>query len=336
MTPAVLLAVPAALLSLILTGLVRRYALRRDLLDHPNQRSSHTVPTPRGGGLAILVAAALGFGVAASLGLVPVRTTLTLLGGMLALGVTGWLDDARGLGPAVRFAVQLGVSIATVVALGGFQSFRFGGHEVQLGVAGDVVATLGIVWSINLFNFMDGIDGIAGSQAVLIFGVAGWLLLVQGAAGLATLALVLAGATAGFLAWNWPPAKIFMGDVGSGPIGFLIAALALVSEREESVPLLVFAMLGGVFIFDATITLLRRFARGKRPYEAHRDHAYQRMTRLWGRHLPVTIAAAGITVVLSALAAIAVFNPRLLAVSGVAAFLLLGGLMLAAERRAPM
>ena len=336
MTHAALIGSLTAAISLAVTGLVRGYALRRRFLDHPNERSSHSVPTPRGGGLAILVSATVGAAAALGLGIVPRVVTLTLIAGMIALGLVGWFDDARGVRPGIRFVIQLVVSAATVTALGGFRTLYLGSHEMPVGFSGGVIATMGIVWAINLFNFMDGIDGIAGSQAVLIFGFGAVLLFARAASGLGLLALIFAAASLGFLAWNWPPAKIFMGDVGSGPLGYLIAGLALASDRERSVSLLVFSMLGGVFIFDATVTLLRRLIRGKRPYEAHRDHAYQRMSRAWGRHLTVTIAAAGITVVLSALAAVAVFNPRLLAPSGIAAFILLGALMIAAERRAPM
>ena len=336
MIAAALIALLTLAISLSVTGLVRSYALGRDLMDHPNDRSSHTVPTPRGGGLAILVAIAAGVAVAWAAGAIPLQMGVTLVTGMGVLGAVGWLDDARGVPPLTRFVIHVLVGGGTVAAVGGFPILHLGDLEITLGYVGSVLATLGVVWAINLFNFMDGIDGIAGSQAVLIFGVAAALLFSRGAVSLALVAAIFASANLGFLVWNWPPAKIFMGDVGSGAVGYLVAALALMADRERSVPVVVFAILGGVFIFDATVTLVRRSVRGKHPAEAHRDHAYQRMTRAWGGHSPVTLAAAVITLLLSGFAAVSVLNPRLLPASGLAAVLVLSGVMLAAERRSPM
>lgn len=331
-----LIALLTLAVSVVATGVVRQYALKRKLMDYPNDRSSHTVPTPRGGGLGILVAAATGVVVAGVARAIPILPGMTLLVGMSVLGLIGWIDDARGVPPLIRLALHLLVGGVTVLFIGGFPTLLFGGVEVELGIFGSVIATVGVVWAINLFNFMDGIDGIAGSQAVLIFGFSGIILLVQGSSALSFLAIIFASASLGFLAWNWPPAKVFMGDVGSGVLGYLVAVLALMADRDRAMPVIVFAMIGGVFIFDATVTLLRRLLRGKRPAEAHRDHAYQRMTRVWGRHLPVTLAAAVITLVLSGLAFISVLSPQLLPACSVAALGLLGGVMVAAERRFPM
>jgi Fuc2NAc and GlcNAc transferase len=326
----------ALILSAALTGMVRAYAVRRRLMDHPNERSSHTVPTPRGGGLGILVTAACASAFAVTVGTIPARVVIILGIGTTILAVIGWLDDGGGVSSKIRLLLQVLIALATVVAFGGLPTLTIGSHVLPAGLIGGVVATIGIVWAVNLFNFMDGIDGLAGSQATLIFGAAALLLFRADAVGLAALAGILAASSLGFLLWNWPPAKIFMGDVGSGPLGYLVASLALVSERAGAIPILVFGILGGVFVCDATVTLLRRFLRGKRPDEAHRDHAYQRLARAWGRHQPVTLAAAGVTLLLSALGAMAVFNPALLLIVTVGSFVLLGLLMLAAERRAPM
>ena len=331
-----LIALLTLAVSLVATGMVRRFALEGKLIDYPNDRSSHTVPTPRGGGLGILVAIATGMVVAGAAQAIPLWTGVTLFAGMSVLGMIGWVDDARGVPPLIRLVLHLIVGGLTVFFVGGFPTLLLGDVEVELGIFGSVIATVGVMWAINLFNFMDGIDGIAGSQAVLIFGVSGILLLVQGSFALCLLAVIFASASLGFLAWNWPPAKVFMGDVGSGVMGYLVAALALMADRDRAVPVIVFAMVGGVFIYDTTVTLLRRLLRGKRPAEAHRDHAYQRMTRAWGRHLPVTLAAAAITLFLSGLAFISVLSPRLLPACGVVAIGLLSGVMVAAERRFPM
>ncbi|HEY4956143.1 MAG TPA: glycosyltransferase family 4 protein [Gemmatimonadaceae bacterium] len=322
--------------SLVLTGIVRTFALRHEVLDRPNRRSSHSIPTPRGGGVAVLLVSALGMTIGEVLGLVQSREALTLGCGMLLLGVIGWADDTRGVKPSVRLAVHVGIAFWTVYMLDGLPLVRVGNSSLVVGAVGYVLGTLGIVWNINLFNFMDGIDGLAGSQAVLIFGTIAVLLFLRGDYSLATIPAILAATSGGFLAWNWPPAKIFLGDVGSGAIGYLIAGLALASEKNQSVPLLAFAIIEGVFICDATVTLVRRVARGDRLTEAHRDHAYQRLTRAWGSHRSVTGWAAAITVLLAVLGAVGTMDQRLLLPALLFAFFLLGGLLFAVERRAPM
>lgn len=331
-----LLAGISGVASLLLTAMVRAYSLRHEVLDRPNERSSHSTPTPRGGGLAVLVASALGMAIGVGLGLIEARDALTVGLGMLLLGTVGWLDDTRGVTWRVRLAVQVAIACSTLYMFGGLPAVRVGSATLELGAAGYIVGALGIVWSINLYNFMDGIDGLAGSQAVLIFGTATLLLLFRDDYSLGTIAAVLAAASAGFLPWNWPPAKIFLGDVGSGAIGYAVASLAIASESKRSVPLLAFAIIGGVFISDATVTLVRRLARGNKPTDAHREHAYQRLTRAWGSHRPVTLRAAGVTFLLACLGAVGTIAPRLLLPALLVTCVLLAGLLLAAERRAPM
>jgi Fuc2NAc and GlcNAc transferase len=162
---------------------------------------------------------------------------------------------------------------------------------ISLGYLGSLLAMLGIVWALNLFNFMDGIDGIAASQAIFMAGAGAVLAILSGmSVSTSAAALVVAAASLGFLVWNWPPARIFMGDVGSGFLGFVLAVLALAALRERAVMLPVWLILSGVFVIDATVTLLRRVARRERVYEAHRSHAYQWQARRWNSHLRVTMA----------------------------------------------
>jgi Fuc2NAc and GlcNAc transferase len=191
------------------------------------------------------------------------------------------------------------------------------------------------VWLTNLFNFMDGIDGIAGGEAVSVGVVGGLLLLASGASELAGTALLIAAASLGFLAWNWAPARIFMGDVGSGFLGFTLGALAIASDRVAAVPILVWMMLLGVFIFDATVTLLRRLRR-ERFYEAHRRHAYQRAVAAGASHGTVT----GFVLMLNALLAIAAAMgwawPETVPLAILAVFALLVSTYLLVERRQPM
>jgi Fuc2NAc and GlcNAc transferase len=335
-TQVIVLTAISGVSSLVLTGAVRAYAVRHDVIDRPNIRSSHVTPTPRGAGLAVIVASMCGMALAVALGAANTRDVLTLAVGMLALGAVGWMDDKRRLRAPVRLLVHFAVAAWTLYMFGGLPAIRVGTASLVLGPAGYVLGAVGIVWSINLFNFMDGIDGLAGSQAVLIFAFASILLFSSGDGSLGAIAAILSAASAGFLAWNWPPAKIFLGDVGSGAIGYLIAALTIGSENRHAVPLLAFAIAGGVFIADASVTVVRRLMRGNRPAEAHRDHAYQRLARAWGSHRPVSLAAAGITTLLAALAAVGTLRPALMIPALVAAFVVLMSLLLAAERRAPM
>jgi Fuc2NAc and GlcNAc transferase len=215
------------------TGLVRRHALQHAMLDIPNPRSSHDVPTARGGGLAIVFTFVLCLLLLLFLRLLDINTVAALVAGGGAVAVVGYLDDRNVLRARVRFGVHLIAAIWVVGLVGGLadHSLRiFGLHGI---VAGSVIAILALAWMTNLFNFMDGIDGIAASEAVFIAAAGAWLGWRQGAdIGMTMALLSLAGATAGFLIWNWPPARIFMGDVGSGFLGFSLAALALAASRR--------------------------------------------------------------------------------------------------------
>ena len=251
--------------SFALSRVVRDYALRMRWIDHPNERSSHDSPTPRGGGLAIIVAAVGALIIGALTGVVNARDAVVLGVGAAVLGTVGWLDDIKTLSVALRFGVQAAIALMVVIVVGGLSSLRLGTTTIHLGLAGYLLATVGIVWSINLFNFVDGIDGFAASQAALIFAAAAILFLARGEHSMGLVAAVFGAASAGFLKLNWPPAEIFMGDVGSVSIGFLLATMSIMSENRGSVPLLTFAILGALPIADATVTLVRRLARGNKP-----------------------------------------------------------------------
>jgi Fuc2NAc and GlcNAc transferase len=322
--------------SALITWLVRRYAVRNAVLDHPNDRSSHVDPTPRGGGLAIIATSLLVLIAGVAANRVSMHHALALAPGIALLGLVGWRDDHESVGAAVRLLAHLAAAIGALAVLRGMPALRIGITTLHLGSLGSILAAVGIVWSINLFNFMDGIDGLAGSQAVIILGAAATLFHLRGDDSLAIIAAGFAASAAGFLSWNWPPAKIFMGDVGSGALGFMIAVLAIGGERDGSVPLIAFGILGGFFLADSTVTLLRRVRRGEQPMKAHRSHAYQRLTRAWGSHQPVTIAAAALTLALASVAAAATLRPALTPAAVVVALALLVGTGYMTERRAPM
>ena len=275
--------------STLLTGVVRRFALARGLVDVPNPRSSHTRATPRGGGLAIVIAATVGVIALAVSGLASRELTIAVVGGGGIVGLVGFLDDRHSLRPAVRFTVHTGAALWALGWLGGLPPLLLGDHLIRAGAVGYVFGAVGIVWVLNLFNFMDGIDGIAATEAVfmtcaaaLAGAIGSW------AAEVPVAAWVLACASAGFLCWNWPPAKVFLGDVGSGYLGYVIAILALASGRSDPVAIWIWLILGGVFFVDATTTLIRRWLRGERVSAAHRSHAYQWLARDWGSHSKVT------------------------------------------------
>jgi Fuc2NAc and GlcNAc transferase len=235
-----------------------------------------------------------------------------------------------------RAAVHFAAAAWALGWLGGLPALRYGAGSVPLGIAGAVLAAFGIVWSTNLYNFMDGIDGIAGAEAVTCGLFGGLLLGATGERGLAAAAFALAAASAGFLAWNWHPARIFMGDAGSYFLGFTFAVLAVASERAGAVPLLAWMVLLGVFVFDATATLVRRARRGERWHEAHRSHAYQRAAPTRAHHPRVSGAVAGVNLALASLAGLGTLHPAWLLAAVGAAALLLAALYLAVERRRPM
>jgi Fuc2NAc and GlcNAc transferase len=289
------LAVLVLVMSWVGTGWMRQHALRTNLLDIPNDRSSHKQPTPRGGGLAIAVAASVGFATLFWLGQLNGKMLLALLLGGGAIALVGMLDDRHKLSPSLRLSIHLAAAALAIWCLGGIPPLQVGERVVDLGAPGWVLGVLAIVWTLNLFNFMDGIDGIAASESTFMAVIGGILLLLAVPdSSLAGAAFVFGAACLGFLAWNWPPAKIFMGDVGSGYLGYVLAVLALGSGVEHPAAGLAWLILGGLFFADATVTLLRRVVRQQRVFDAHREHAYQHVAIRRGSHRAVTLAVWGI------------------------------------------
>ncbi len=286
-----LLAALAFVASLALTWGVLRVAHKHGLIDQPNARSSHSVPTPRGGGLAIVVVSAAGTLGLLLLGVIELRLGLALLAGGLPVAVVGFVDDRRSVPARLRLSVHLGAAVAGVALLGGMPPLQVGALLLDPGLVGDLLAVVAVAWVLNLFNFMDGIDGIAASQAIFVAACGAMIAYASGGSmQIPAACAVFAASCLGFLLWNWPPAKIFMGDVGSGFLGYVIAILALGASRDSPVAMWAWLIGGGVFFVDATTTLLRRLLRGEQVYMAHRSHAYQRLSRRWNSHRRVTIA----------------------------------------------
>jgi UDP-N-acetylmuramyl pentapeptide phosphotransferase/UDP-N-acetylglucosamine-1-phosphate transferase len=280
--------------SFSLTWALRRYALSRSLMDIPNARSSHSVPTPRGGGVAIVLAFTLALGMLLFAGLMSLSAFFAIAGGGAMIAVIGFMDDHGHIAARWRLLGHFAASAWLLFWIGGLPVVEIGGGTFDLGWFGHVLAAFYLVWLLNLYNFMDGIDGIASVEAICVCLGACLLYWVSGAADLIWAPLLLAVSVVGFLFWNFPPARIFMGDAGSGFLGIVLGGLSLQAAWVSADFLWGWLILLGVFIVDATFTLFRRLLRGDKIYEAHRSHAYQFASRRFGNHLPVTVAVGAI------------------------------------------
>ncbi|KAA8714061.1 MULTISPECIES: MraY family glycosyltransferase [Pseudomonas syringae group] len=279
-----------ALLSLILTSLLRKYALAKSLIDLPNARSSHSIPTPRGGGVSIVVAFLLAISMLAWAGQVSTATLVAIVGSAGLVALIGFMDDHGHIAARWRLLGHFVAAGWALAWLGGLAPLNIMGWTFAPGLVGQILAAFYLVWMLNLYNFMDGIDGIASVEAVTVCAGMSLIYVLAGFAGLAWSPLLLAAAVAGFLYWNFPPARIFMGDAGSGFLGLVLGVLSVQASWASSQLFWSWLILLGVFIVDATVTLGRRLLRGEKVYEAHRSHAYQFASRRYGKHLPVTLA----------------------------------------------
>lgn len=278
-----------------LTGRLRDYALSRRVLDIPNPRSSHSVATPRGGGVAIVIATLVGLLASGFLGSVPWAHVLGLTGSGALVAAVGFIDDHRQIRRRWRLLAHFAAAGWLLWHLEGLPPLESRWFVLDAGWMGQAFALLYVVWVLNLTNFMDGIDGIAAVEVITVaFGGILLYLVVSASASQWAACLVLAAATLGFLPWNWPPAKIFMGDAGSGFLGVMLAALSVQAARTDPTLFWCWIILLGVFVVDATMTLTRRILRGERFHEAHRTHAYQHAAIRWRGHRPVTLAVAAI------------------------------------------
>ena len=258
------------------------------LLDVPNERSLHRQPVPRTGGLGIW--AGIAAGALAIHGLVPALEGVGwLLAACVLLALVSLADDVRHLPAWLRLLLHLAAALALVPAALIPADIGLPGARIALlPVAAVVLSLLFAVWMLNLYNFMDGMDGFAGGMALAGFGTLGLLGLLAGAPAYALPALLVAAASAGFLVVNFPPARIFMGDAGSVPLGFFAAAMILAAERDGLFPWWLGVLVFSPFIVDASITLLRRLLAGERVWQAHRSHYYQRLVQHgWGHRRTV-------------------------------------------------
>ena len=279
-TISVLAFILLTILSYVLVLFIHRWITRLAILDIPNERSLHTAPTPRGGGLAIVVLTLLAV-ILFSFITNQWQKSLVFLAGGSVIALLGWRDDVKSLPAWLRLLIQGLVALGTVASLGYFDAlpFPFIG-EVPLGEFGILLTVVWIVGLTNAFNFMDGIDGIAGGVALA--GGLGWMVLILAGAGSPVglafyIALTIAASSLGFLGHNWPPARIFMGDVGSVFLGYSFAVLPLLLENKTSHPLMLGVLIMWTFIMDAGVTFIRRLINREKVFSAHRTHLFQRM-----------------------------------------------------------
>jgi UDP-N-acetylmuramyl pentapeptide phosphotransferase/UDP-N-acetylglucosamine-1-phosphate transferase len=276
----------ALIVAAIVTGALLRSRAAALVLDLPNNRSLHAAPTPRIGGLGILAGI---IGACAYAGIAIDPRVLVALCMLIAISL---LDDVRNTGVVWRMLTHLISAAVAATAL------LYDAH----GLWAVIAATIAIAWMTNLYNFMDGSDGLAGGMAVFGFGSYGIAALCAGDFSLATIALSIAAAAAGFLIFNFPPARVFMGDAGAIPLGFLAAVCGIAGWQQGDWPLWFGIAVFSPFIVDATLTLLRRLARGAKVWQAHREHYYQRLVQSGLGHRRTLFAEFALMSVVSAIA----------------------------------
>jgi UDP-N-acetylmuramyl pentapeptide phosphotransferase/UDP-N-acetylglucosamine-1-phosphate transferase len=277
-------------LSLALVRFLIARAGRGAFLDRPNARSLHSSPVPRIGGLGLMASALLGIVLAGG--------PPAAAGGALVLMLPSLLDDWRGLPAGLRLALHLCASTAFVrLALPGVSPLVWAALAV------------GLAWMTNLYNFMDGSDGLAGGMAVIGFGVYALAAALAGHTSLAHACLCVSAAAAGFLVWNFAPARVFLGDSGSIPLGFLAGAIGLYGYREGAWPIWFPLLVFGPFVADASVTLARRALRGERVWQAHRSHYYQRVILLGWRHRRTALSEYALMLASGGVAVLAVHTP---------------------------
>jgi Fuc2NAc and GlcNAc transferase len=288
MTATIALCVALCVLSAVLTRFVHGVSARFHLLDMPNERSSHTRPVPRTGGIAIAIVLLGGIALLAAMDALAPQLARAIVPAGVALVAVGVVDDLRGVPAWARLLVHVASVGWFLAMIGGAPDFGIAWLQ-RSDVVRWSVTFIGLVWLLNLFNFMDGIDGLAASEAVFTpLGMVALASLHKVSGHALTLPLIVAAVPLGFLRWNWPPARVFMGDAGSGLLGFMMGAMIVIADHELGLSWAVSVILLGVFIIDATTTLICRMFRGDKWYSAHRSHAYQHLSRRLKSHKAAT------------------------------------------------
>ncbi len=259
---------------------IRYILIKNKLYDIPNNRSSHVTPTPRGGGTVIVVTLLLSIGVLAFNKMIETDFSIGMLLGISLISATGLIDDIKSLPVLIRVIMYVSTAVLSLYLIGVISHISINNYSINLGYFAYFFSMLFLVWLTNLYNFMDGTDGFAATQTICVALFCGLLLFSSDNISLGIIFFCLASSTIGFLVFNWPPAKIFMGDVGSCTLGFFFGLFSIYTENNGIISIEVWLVLLSPFVGDATFTLLKRMINGEKWYEAHNSHAYQKLYRL--------------------------------------------------------
>jgi Fuc2NAc and GlcNAc transferase len=297
--------------TIALVSAFRQVAYRYHLLDFPNARSSHYLPTPSGAGVGIVISFFVGISLLHVVGFVTLPLLISCLVGGILLACIGLWDDVRQVSPHVRIFFHFIAAGLVLYLLGSLPPLDLGftvWHWKKIGI---LIGLVGLVWLINLYNFMDGIDGLASGEALFVASGIALLLFLKGDYQLIPVFLLLASVAAGFLIWNWSPARVFMGDTGSGFLGFVFGVLLIATTVDGSLTPWQWLILLGCFWVDATITLIHRIIRGEPWYQPHCSHAFQQAVKRTGCHGRVVLRVLFINVLwLLPIAIISLYLPK--------------------------
>ena len=287
------------IISSLITDFVRRFSIKNKLLDIPNDRSSHDIPKPKGGGISIVLIILGTVAVLSFFGMIKPDISMSMLVGLSIVAVVGLIDDYKDLSILVRTIFYFIAAVFSIYLIGGITSISISDYYFDLNHIGFFLGVLFLVWTTNLYNFMDGTDGFAAIQTICIGLFCGLLLYLIAETSYAIIMFCLVASTIGFLHWNWAPAKIFMGDVGSCTIGFLFGLLSLYMEKMGIISIAVWLVLLSPFIVDSTFTLLKRIINKEKWYTAHNMHAFQKLYQSGLAHnkLAIGLLVMNITIV---------------------------------------
>jgi len=314
-----ILATALFLISAIATRQLVANSHRLSTLDIPNERSSHLTPTPRGGGIAFVATSLIGFLLLLFNNTLDHAHLLALCIAGIVVALAGYLDDRQKIsGATIRLVLHAISAIVLIVGIGFPSQILLFDQTINTGIIGSILGVIYLMWLLNLFNFMDGTDGIAASEAIFVC-VAGAILNYHTLSDInfSAASIILAASTFGFLIYNWSPAKIFMGDVGSGYLGIVVGGFSLMAAKQQHELLLVWIILLAVFVSDATITLIRRLLQKQKPHVAHRSHAYQHLAIRFNSHSKVALVVLAVNVAWLFPIAFLVANKQLAGTTGV-------------------
>jgi len=285
-----LLLVSVVLVSAFFTNLIRHLSIKYKFYDIPNDRSSHDARIPKGGGIPIIVIVFLSIAILLFLEKIDFYISISLLLGIIIISATSLIDDFKSLSVTFRaIAYTFGAALSFYL-IDGLATITIGNNDFNLKYFSYPLCVLFIFWMTNLYNFMDGTDGFAAVQTICVSLFCGILAYISSEISYAIILLCIAASTIGFLFWNWSPAKIFMGDVGSCSLGFVFGLLSIHTEKNGLISISIWLILLAPFIVDTSLTLIKRIITGEKWYKAHNTHAYQRFYQSGFSHGQLAIA----------------------------------------------